>query len=118
MMSQVISITPPLTPPLTLTPQPQPCPESELYGTEVRKYYADGIVSVIRTNPGLKTPDSPKWYQVTDDNTLKSTHTRTISTEIKDETVTRFWKMSKIQEKHEYLSPEKIRGTIEIRKTQ
>lgn len=93
-------------------------PGSELYGTEVRKYYADGVISVIRKNPGSKLPNSPTWYKVMDDGSLKKTHVRIISTEVRDEEVTRFWILKDSREFHEYLSPIASRGTTEIRKSQ
>ena len=108
-MPQVISIS---------SPTQLPIPKSELYGKEVRKYYADGVISIIRTNPGQKTPSSPLWLQVCDDGSLKNTHTRIISTEIRDEDVTHFWILDDSRELHEYISPKKIQGNYEIRTSQ
>jgi len=105
-LPQVISIS---------SPEQIPVPKSELYGKEVRKYYADGIVSIIRTKPGEKTPNSPIWLQVCDDGSLKKTHMRIISSEVRDEDVTRFWDLDGSRELHEYLSPVKVQGSYEIR---
>lgn len=105
-MAQVISIS---------SPDQIPVPKSELYGKEVCKYYADGIVSIIRTKPGEKVPNSPVWLQVCDDGTLKKTHMRIISSEVRDEDVTRFWILDDSRELHEYLSPIKVKGNYEIR---
>lgn len=92
-----------------------PILKSELYGKEVRKYYADGVVSVIRTKPGETGPDVPLWLQVNDDGSLKNTHMRIISTEVRDEDVTRFWILDDSRELHEYVSPKKFQGRYEIR---
>jgi hypothetical protein len=108
-MPQVISIS---------SPTQLPIPQSELYGKEVRKYYADGVISIIRTNPGKKTPNVPLWLQVSDDGSLKNTHMRIISTEVRDENVTRFWILDDSRELHEYLSPKKFQGSYEIRTSQ
>jgi hypothetical protein len=105
-MAQVISIR---------SPEQIPETKSELYGIQVQKYYADGVISVIRTRPGEKIPDSPTWFQVGDDGTLKKTHIRIISTEVRDENVTRFWFLDDKRELHKYLSPKSCEGTFEIR---
>lgn len=106
-MAQVISIR---------SPEQIPKTKSEIYGIEVRKYYADGIISVIRTNPGEKIPGSPIWFQVGNDGSLKKTHMRIISSEVCNENVSRFWNLDDTREIHKYLSPNKVKGTFEIRK--
>lgn len=105
-MPEVISIS---------SPEQLPIPKSELYGKEVRKYYADGIVSIIRTKPGERHPNAPVWLQVCDDGSLKKTHMRIISSEVRDEDVTRFWSLDDSRELHEYLSPIKNQRSYEIR---
>lgn len=88
-----------------------PLPKSNVYGTEIRKFGADGIVTILRRNPGntrfehaiMTTIDGTRVYG------------RTLDTEIKDELVSRFWLLPNNQEMHEFISPSSLNGTVEIR---
>ena len=102
-MSKVISITEFNT---------LPVPKSNVFGIEVRKYYADGVITITRTLPGRKISEEPVWLQIMDDGNTKKAYTRVISTEICNEKVSKFWMLDDGDEMHEYMSD----GCVEIRK--
>lgn len=106
MMSKVISIRELNT---------LPIPASNVFGIEVRKYYADGVMTIVRTLPGKKHSEQPKWFQLKDDGKFHDTHTRILSSEVCDEEVSKFWNLEDKSEIHEYLSPEIRKGSVEIR---
>jgi hypothetical protein len=108
-MARIISITP-------REMNTVPIPQSNVFGTEVQKYYADGVIVIIRTLPGKKIANSPVWYQVRDDGTLLRTHSRILNTETQDEMVTRFWTLDENKEIHEYINPSSVKGMVEIRR--
>lgn len=92
-----------------------PIPESNVYGTEIRRYYADGIIAIIRKNPGKNKTDEPVWFQVAEDGNLNITYSRILNTEVCDEFVSKFWDVKEQGELHEFISPDSIKGTLEIR---
>lgn len=82
-----------------------------LNGVEIRKFGADGIIVVIRKDPGSLYFNAPIWYD-TDGNIV---HSRTHDADVKDELISNFWVLGDNEELHEYISPERMTGFTEIR---